>query len=580
MAARPALVLLAAAGLLVPGPAGAAVPGELLAVDRQQVVHAGPPDGPLARVADGQTPAVSPDGSRLAFAAFPVGDSEVRSLHLWTARPDGSDLRQVTTGRADDAWPDWSPDGSTLVFLRDTPTGRVVATVPAGGGPVRTLAAGTGAPTWSPDGAFVAFGDAGGVSVVPADGRQVDALLPGTPESPLYEPDWSPDGTRLLVTEGGRDGTTSVQVVELAGGATRTVAVGALRDPVHSPAWSADGRTAYLARGYEPGTIARVDTMTGVLDPGFSTPGTGPALGGGAPERGRDSGAPGPVSGLTARALPSRAELTYDLPADRDRAGVVVRYAPGTTPPATAQDGLDGGRALLGRAVLRRLLPDTTYSVAVFARDWSGNLAPAVTTSVTTPHEVATTFRVSASRPLVVHGQTVDLGARLLREDTGEPVAGAVVQVLGHTTGQPDALIATASTDAAGLAVSRRRPTSTTRYTLRYDGDGQLLPGTGSPLVEVQAAVGVAARPQPVARGARAVVEVAVRPARPGALVTVTEVSATGRVLDTHRVRQGADGRLVTGVTTRTAGRHTVYVYVPDSPGVRGRTVPAPFVVR
>jgi hypothetical protein len=57
-------------------------------------------------------PAVSPDGSRIAFA----GTAADGSVDVWTVRIDGTDLRRLTKDgfRADQ--PAWSPDGSQLAF--------------------------------------------------------------------------------------------------------------------------------------------------------------------------------------------------------------------------------------------------------------------------------------------------------------------------------------------------------------------------------------------------------------------------------------------------------------------------------
>ena len=38
---------------------------------------------------------------------------------IWTVRPNGSDLRLVTTGTADAQAPDWSPDGQWIVFTKN-----------------------------------------------------------------------------------------------------------------------------------------------------------------------------------------------------------------------------------------------------------------------------------------------------------------------------------------------------------------------------------------------------------------------------------------------------------------------------
>jgi eukaryotic-like serine/threonine-protein kinase len=54
---------------------------------------------------------LSPDGTYVAFASNTTGDSDV-----WVQHVDGSDLRQLTSDPAADAWPVWSPDGRAIMF--------------------------------------------------------------------------------------------------------------------------------------------------------------------------------------------------------------------------------------------------------------------------------------------------------------------------------------------------------------------------------------------------------------------------------------------------------------------------------
>ncbi|HEY6455406.1 MAG TPA: hypothetical protein VIY90_09030 [Steroidobacteraceae bacterium] len=56
-------------------------------------------------------PAWSPRGDRIAFSGFETGDFEI-----YTIRPDGTGLRQLTHTRGNDAHPVWSPDGRWLAF--------------------------------------------------------------------------------------------------------------------------------------------------------------------------------------------------------------------------------------------------------------------------------------------------------------------------------------------------------------------------------------------------------------------------------------------------------------------------------
>jgi TolB protein len=61
-------------------------------------------------------PAWSPDGKRIVFASDAASHAGFRSLYVIAA--DGSGLRRLTTGAADDSMPSWSSDGRTIIFIR------------------------------------------------------------------------------------------------------------------------------------------------------------------------------------------------------------------------------------------------------------------------------------------------------------------------------------------------------------------------------------------------------------------------------------------------------------------------------
>lgn len=59
-------------------------------------------------------PRWSPDGSRILFFSMRDGDWDI-----YTIRPDGTELTNLSQTESNETWPSWSPDGTRIAFCSD-----------------------------------------------------------------------------------------------------------------------------------------------------------------------------------------------------------------------------------------------------------------------------------------------------------------------------------------------------------------------------------------------------------------------------------------------------------------------------
>lgn len=221
----------------------------------------------LVRLTNGDEPAWSPDGRRIAFIRRRDGSTDFELGDLYVMDADGSNARLIAPSANS---PAWSPDSKKIAFstYRGGDGAVLIMSVDDDAKPPVRIGFDRGFngwPAWSPDGsriAFVsdweAFDYALELYVVNADGSNPKQLTNGFFGSvkswPSYtqyaQPAWSPDGSRIaLVTcvawQWATCGESNVAVMNTDGSNLLTVASSR---GLARPTWSPDGRGLAFAR--------------------------------------------------------------------------------------------------------------------------------------------------------------------------------------------------------------------------------------------------------------------------------------------------------------------------------------------
>ena len=194
------------------------------------------------------TPALSPDGRSVAYAG-----GALLNMHVMV-RPVGEGRAVALTGdtTAAETNPQWSPDGSRILFLAQGG----VFSAPAGGGPARPEVPGDArspisSAVWSPDGKRLAFTRGDSLYI-----RESDASVRAVAR--MAEPAlcaWAPQGTFVACATGnlyyatagivfGNLSPSRIVLCRVRDGRLTTVTDSLWLN--HSPAWSADGRWLFF----------------------------------------------------------------------------------------------------------------------------------------------------------------------------------------------------------------------------------------------------------------------------------------------------------------------------------------------
>ena len=204
-------------------------------------------------------PALSHDGKLVAYAA-----GSVLETHIYVRQIDGGRPVDVNQGLAGShRSPQWSPDGTQLLFITTLQDTSFVNLAPAFGGATRQLVRvvrpgrrGITSAAWSPDGESIVYGIPGAVMVQKTAGGEPKSIASsGDPHSL----NWSPNGSFIAYVEGnsgfvsgpsfGNIAPSSIYVVLASGSTPAAITSGEFQDL--SPVWSPDSRSVYFVSNRE-----------------------------------------------------------------------------------------------------------------------------------------------------------------------------------------------------------------------------------------------------------------------------------------------------------------------------------------
>jgi Tol biopolymer transport system component len=186
---------------------------------------------------------------------------------LYTVRPNGKDLRQITHVDGEATTPDWSPDGHWIAFSLNE---RRVAMIRSDESDMRTIPSQTPGgcetdPAFTPDGDHLIFErfdptiEDDAIWIMGLNGE--DRRRIGTGPGGAATPEISPDGQTVTFLSFTPDDSTAIFAVDINGGPVRQVTPPTLNGATFKHDWAPDGSRLVMSDNEDTQTSQNVVTI-------------------------------------------------------------------------------------------------------------------------------------------------------------------------------------------------------------------------------------------------------------------------------------------------------------------------------